>query len=258
MKFGHNFNQIAPFSINYSRLVDRIIKKLQLSEKSSQQIAKNISDLEFKNPYVTISRDPGSGGRPIGKMVADLLGFDFYNSALINKIVKSSKLKSRVLKNIDEKGRTYLQDFVYSLLNPDYVSDIKYKKELVKVVLSLGYAGKVVILGRGANFILPSGRGLKVRITAPKKIRIQRAIDYEMRSIEQAKAVINSLEKDRREFIRQYFDKNINDVYGYDLVINTSKYTLEQAAHVIVEAFYQRFPKFRKINFFSSLKGLRK
>jgi cytidylate kinase len=101
----------------------------------------------------------------------------------------------------------------------------------------------VVILGRGANFITPFAKGLHINITAPYAVRVQRARDYEGHNETEAKAVIAKLEKERKEFIKQYFKKDISKCNSYDLTINTTYFTIDQAADIVVEAFYRKFSR---------------
>lgn len=232
-------------AIKYHRLINQVMKTITLQQRATADNAPALVPKSFQRPFVTIERDPGSGGRPIAKLLAQRLDFEFYDDRLLEEIAKSTKIKRQVLEQIDEKGRSLIQDVTQSLLNPDYVSDVKYMRELIKVILTLGYKGHVVILGRGANFILPEGNGLRVRITAPYRVRLQRAIYYETKTAEQAKETVLNIERDRREFIHQYFNKDIADSQYYDLVINTTFLSLEDAAEVIQAAYYRKFPQFK-------------
>jgi cytidylate kinase len=123
---------------------------------------------------------------------------------------------------------------------------MKYMKELIKIILTLGYRGEVIILDHGANFILPEGHGLRVRITAPHTIRLQRAREYETKTELQARETLRAVEKDRREFVQQYFEKSIDDTNNYDLVVNTTFYSMEDTADIIERALYRKFPNYRK------------
>ena len=239
-------------AIDYHRLIDQVMKTITLQQRATPDAEAELfpGKKNFQQPFITIERDPGSGGRPIAKLVAQRMEFEYYDDRLLEEIAKSTKIKKRVLEQIDEKGRSMIQDVTQSLLNPDYVSDVKYMRELIKVILTLGYKGHSVILGRGANFVLPEGKGLRVRITAPYRVRLQRAIYYETKTLEQAEMTVLGIEKDRREFIRQYFNKDITDPKYYDLVLNTTFLSLEDAAEIIETAFYRKFPPFRK-KFFS-------
>lgn len=230
-------------AVKYHRLIEQVMRTLNLQQKTASSFKNLTFRRGFDQPFVTVERDPGSGGRPIAKLLAQQLGFEFYNDRLLTEIAKSAKITKDVVEQVDEKGRNMIQDLTQSLLNPEYVSDVVYMRALIRVILTLAYKGNVVILGRGANFILPEGKGLRVRVTAPYDVRLQRAIYYETKTFDQAKETINKIEKDRRDFINQYFQKDITDPNYYDLILNTTFYNLADAAKIIERAFYRKFPQ---------------
>lgn len=197
---------------------------------------------KFSSPFITIAREPGSGGHPIGRLVAKKLGFQFLDDELLDEVAKSTKKNKTIINSIDEKGRSAIDDLVQGLVNPEYVSDLTYVSELIKVILSYAYQGNVVILGRGANFVTPFAKGLHVRITAPYDTRIQRAVDYEGHTQKKAKKVVGKIEKDRNDFVKQYLQKDIRDADYYDLTLNTAYLTPEQSADLIVSLYYSKFP----------------
>lgn len=228
----------------YQELIAKTMTELGLRKVKGADISDEPGALlKSLQPIITVSRDPGSGGKPIAEALSKKLGFKFYDKELVNEIAKSSKLRKSLLSEIDEKGRTLMTDFVHQMLNPDYVSDIEYMRHLCKVVLSISYKGKAVILGRGANFITPLASGFHVRVTAPKNVRIKRVVKYEGRSSAEARKEVSKTEKDRKEFIKQYFDEKIGDLDYYDMILNTTFYTLDQACKVIEMGFKQKFTK---------------
>lgn len=221
---------------------DLVNKALQFFQLKQRLIIKDIPDeSEFLNPFVTVARDPGSGGAPIAKAVAEKLGYEFVDEQIVEDIARSTKRRRAIIREIDEKGRSQIDDIVHSLLNAEYVDDETYVKELIKLILSYAHKGHCVILGRGANFITPFGRGLHVSVTAPYDIRIQRAMDYEGHTQKKAKQVIAKIEKERHEFVQQYFKRSIKNRNVFDLTLNTAHFTVPQARDVIVEAFKQKF-----------------
>lgn len=231
--------------MSYANLMNRVMTALRLRDSSAKRNPQEplVAAERFSKPFITIARDPGSGGKLVGQEVAKRLGFTFYDNELIEEIAKSTKLRKSVLDQVDEKGRTALQDLVQGLINPNYVSDITYFTALCKVILSLAYRGNVVILGRGANFITPFAQGLHVRITAPTQVCIQRAMDFEGHSYTVAKEIVQKDETDRREFVKQYFDKDIRRADYYDLTINTTFYRPHETAEIVIRAFEQKFKK---------------
>ncbi len=224
----------------YYQLVNKFFQQFSIKEKLGELAPPTDTD-DFMRPFITIAREPGSGGAPIAASVAEKLGFELVDEQIIDEIAHSTKKRKEIIKAVDEKSRTAIEDIVHSLLNREYIEDTTYISELVKIILARAYKGRCVILGRGANFITPFARGLHVNITAPYKVRVQRAMDFEGHSNQRAKEVIAKVEKERKDFVAQYFKMDPNTKNAYDLTINTTYFQVDQARDVIVEALYQKF-----------------
>ena len=224
----------------YYPLVNKFLQQFMIKEKLSVE---NSAQDDFVRPFITIAREPGSGGAPIATAVAEKLGYTLIDEQIIDEIARSTKKRKEIIKAVDEKSRTAIEDIVHSLLNREYIQDTTYLSELVKVVLAHAYKGRCVILGRGGNFITPFARGLHVNITAPYKVRVQRAMDFEGHSESRAKEVIAKVEKEREDFVTQYFKMDPNKKNSYDLTLNTTYFQVDQARDVIIEAFYQKFAR---------------
>ena len=106
----------------------------------------------------------------------------------------------------------------------------------MNVIGTIGKHGRAIIVGRGANFILPPEQRFRVRITAPQKFRIQNvARDFNL-SAEEAKRRIIKTESNRKAFIRKYFNADIADPNNYDIVINTSTLSIDSVTDMIAAA----------------------
>jgi cytidylate kinase len=222
------------------QLVNRFVKFFQVQQSLAKDEDK---DTDFQKPFITIAREPGSGGVPIANAVAQKLGFTCVDEQLIEEIARSTKLRRELIRAVDEKSRTSVEDIVQSLLNPDYVDDVKYITELTKVILAYAIQGNVVIVGRGANFLTPFAKGLHVNITAPYDIRVRQAMEYEGFTKKKAESVIAKVEKERKEFVKQYFRRDPSKINSYDITLSTAHYTVEQARDLIITAFRLKFPK---------------
>jgi cytidylate kinase len=109
-------------------------------------------------------------------------------------------------------------------------------QHLMNAIGTIGKHGRAVIVGRGANFILPPEKRFSVRIVAPQAWRINRvAKEFEI-SAEDAKRRVMRTESDRRAFIRKYFNADIADPTNYDLTINTAVLSVDDAVKVISSA----------------------
>ncbi len=226
-------NRMSEILTPAASLINPSLKKLQVNKWTF-------------HPFITLSREPGSGGRPIAKKVAELTGFDYYNDKLIEKVARSTHLRAKILKTIDEKSRSGIQDFIHSMFNPDYVSDIKFVRQLANVIMSLSEKGDVVILGHGGNFVTSPDRGFHVRVCAPYPIRVERAIKFEKVSSKKAKDIIKKVDLDRKSFVSQYFSKDVSNANYYDLVINTTYLDIEESAVIILKAFETKFHGYLK------------
>lgn len=240
-------------SLHYYPLINKLLSAVHLRDHNSGGYGfKN--EESFQRPFVTIAREPGSGGAPIAKMVAEKLGFELVNEQIVSEIAKSTKLRREIVQTVDEKTRSRIEDIVHSILNPEYIDDVKYITELTKVILAYAHKGHVVIFGRGANFITPFAKGLHVNVVAPYDVRVQRAMRYEGFSQEKAESVIAQIEKERKQFVRQYFERDPNRINAYDLTLNTTTFEFSQAAELITEAFYHKFPRAQRYGHFFQLK----
>lgn len=225
-----------------SSYYDLINKTLNLSTLR-EYLRDKFSDSEptFTNPFITVAREPGSGGAPIAKAIAEKLGYEFIDDQIVEEIARSTKRRKAIIKEIDEKSRTRIEDIVHSLVNIEYLDEETYISELVRSILSYAHKGHCVILGRGANFITPFAKGLHVNITAPYEVRVQRAMDYEGLTEKQAKEVIAKVEKERSDFVKQYFRRNLTQRNIFDITLNTHYFTVPQARDIVLAAFEQKF-----------------
>ena len=229
-------------AVHYYPYINKILSQLRLKDTILSSFSAK-PDQAFIKPFITIAREPGSGGAPIAKAVAEKLGFVYVDEQIVEEIARSTKRRKAVIREIDEKQRGAIEDMVHSMLNKDYIDDIKYITEMVKVILTYAHKGNCVILGRGGNFVTPFAKGLHVMVTAPYQVRVQRAMDFEGHNKEAAERVIADVEKERNHFVKQYLRKDPNKKNAYDLMINTTYFQVDEARDIICEAFYRKFSR---------------
>jgi cytidylate kinase len=137
---------------------------------------------------------------------------------------------------LDEKGHSVLEDWISSLVYERYLWPDQYLQHLMKVIGTIAKHGRAVIVGRGANFILPPGRQFRVRVTAPQKLRIERvAREFNIPQDEAKRRVIRT-ESERKAFIRKYFNSDIADPVNYDLTLNSEILSIDHAVNLISAA----------------------
>ena len=116
-----------------------------------------------------------------------------------------------------------------------------YLRHLVRTVRSIGEAGGAVLLGRGAPYILPRERTLRVLVVAPKEARIESLA--KARDLSPAEAAVELAREDdeRRRFLGYHFRVDPDDPTAYDLCVNTSLLPREAACAAVVAAHRCRF-----------------
>ncbi|MGB5619701.1 MAG: cytidylate kinase-like family protein [Desulfobacterales bacterium] len=185
-------------------------------------------------PVVTVAMEPGSGGFLVAEALANRLGFDLYHRNILNAIAHSAGTNSNVLDMIEKERFSKLQDFVSSLLQEHYVYSGDYVQHLTKIVNSLGIIGRAVIVGRGANFILPPEKRFAIRVIAPEEVRVKNVAFHFGISLAEAKKRIKNREAKRKTFIKNTFHKDIADVESYDLILNTARLDLQAAVETAI------------------------
>lgn len=184
-------------------------------------------------PIITVSREPGSGGRIIAKRIAELLGFDFFHGEVIQEMAESARISARLMESLDEKGISFVADWVSTLVNEKHLWPDQYLQHLMKVITTIGKHGSAVIVGRGANFILPSEKTFRIRVLAALDIRVKNVAREYGIPIEEARRRVVQTESERRAFVRKYFHENIASPVNYDLVINTGTLSVDAAVDAV-------------------------
>jgi cytidylate kinase len=185
---------------------------------------------------IAISREAGALGSTIGKEVATRLGWQLYDQELLNRIGAEMGLRASLLQSVDEHGINWVRDLVEGFRLGPTVSADSYVRHLVEVVGALARHGECVIVGRGAPHILPAESTLRVRLLAPRAFRIGVAQRMRGVSAEEAARWVDETDRERMKFVKQYFHKDGDDPALYDLLLNVSRFTVNQCASLIIEA----------------------
>ena len=185
---------------------------------------------------ITISREPGSGGRIVAQKLAEKLGFSVFHQEVLLEIAKRADVSEKLLATLDERGLNVLEDCISALVYDRHLWPDEYLKHLMKVIGAIGENGRAIIVGRGANFVVPPQYRLRLRIVAPQDIRIKNVARTYNVTAEDARRHIIRTESDRRAFIRKYFNADIANPTNYDLVINTGSLEIDKAVGAVIAA----------------------
>ena len=204
------------------QIVDEQVKKWGFGQLESQP----------KSPapsLVTVSREPGSGGKLIARGIAECMNFDLFHQEVIHEMAQSAQVSTRVMESLDEKGLSMLEDWISAVVHRRHLWPDEYLQHLLKVVGTIGKHGNAVLVGRGANFILPREKTIRIRVFAPQAFRAEKvAKDFDI-PLKDAEHRIIKTESERQAFIRKYFHADIADPQNYDVVINTGTFSIEES-----------------------------
>jgi cytidylate kinase len=141
-----------------------------------------------------------------------------------------------VVDTLEKERLTGVEEFIASLVKIKYLYPGSDLRHLMRVVGAIAKHGRAVIVGRGANFLIPEDQRLSVRVIAPLDRRVENVAREFGLKLETARKRVVQREAKRRAFIRESFHTNVDDPMHYDMVINTAKISLDSAVGAIVGA----------------------
>lgn len=191
-------------------------------------------------PYLLISREKGSGGRTVAAMVGERLKWHVFDREIVDEIARRAKIRQQLIESLDERARGGLEEFIRDFLGHEAIASGDYLYHLKQVLLTLGHQGDVVIVGRGAEHVLPSQFGLRVWMVAPLDLRIERLCKVQGITAQAARAQIEQVDKEREKFVRTHFQHGARNPLDYDLVINTASLTAESTAEIVLAALQKK------------------
>ncbi|MEE4261571.1 MAG: cytidylate kinase-like family protein [Desulfobacteraceae bacterium] len=218
--------------------IDEFVKN-QVKKWEKQFTGKKASS-EAQIPVITVAMEPGSGGSIIAEKIADQLGFDYFHRDIVQQISKTAKIRSTVVNSLEKERLSGVKDFISSLMEDQYIHPDTYLKHLLVVISTIGKHGRAVIVGRGANFILPAEDIFAVRVICPLEKRIREVALTHRVTAEEAKRRVIRRESRRKAFVRHSFNADISDPIHYDLTINTGKMSIESAVEAVIGAVMAR------------------
>ena len=217
-----------------STLIIVEIKNLGKGKTQSQALIDDTStDNKLdKHVVITIAREYGSGGRYIGRLIADKLGIKLYDKDLITKLAEETGLSEEYIEN-NEQRRNLMANlnngYYFGLDNAD---DLFLKES--EMIRKLADNESCVIIGRCADFILKDRDDtVKVFVYSNMEDKIKRAVEFYGLTEAKAKKEINRINKLRANHYEHYTEKKWDNHDNYDICINSDCLGVEQSADLI-------------------------
>ncbi len=187
-----------------------------------------------KHIVITISREYGSGGRYIGRLVANKLGIKFYDKEFIGKLSEQTGLSEEYIESNEQKRDTL------DSLNSGYYSSLSNADELfikeAELVKEIANKESCVIIGRCADFTLSTRKDvLKVFIYSNMENKIKRVTEIYGINKTNAEKEIKKINKLRANHYKHYTERDWNNSENYDICINSDYLGVEKAADLICE-----------------------
>ena len=197
-------------------------------------------------PVITISRQFGSGGHEIGEKLARQLNVPFYDKALIAMAAKQSGLSEEVFAHADEKATSSL---LYSMVMGSYsfgarvpgINEMPINDKLFiiqsDIIKKAAGEGPCVVIGRCADYILREHDNcLNVFVHADKETRIKRSVAKKDCEERKAADFVTKKDKQRANYYNFYSNKRWDDLQNYDITIDPSRFTIDQAVELLIDA----------------------
>ena len=218
-------------------LVDRQVRLWRIEKKSAKRLKKKHKTW----PVISVSRQFGSQGAKMGQVAAEKLAFSYWDQELVHTIAGETGTHASLLESLDEHARSALEDTLADMWFGSAGTEVEYVRQVGKVAHTLNHHGAAVVIGRGIQFILPPERMLRVRVVADAQFRIESFGERNSLSYDDAERKVESVERDRHDFYRRYYNKDVTDPSHYDLLLNAGTLSVEKGAELIVAAYTTRF-----------------
>jgi cytidylate kinase len=208
--------------------------------------------MKKSEPFViTINRELGSGGRTVGRLLAEKLGVPFYDKALIKALQEKYNLTAEEIERLKGRKQSWWNDVerilkIESGVSMDYYMPKKgdgptlltteemFKTETL-ILQDLAVKGSCVVAGRsGFHVFRYHPNHLSILIQASMEFRMNRVARKQNISEEEARKIIEQVDKMRENYVNKYTGTSRYDTRNYQLVISADDKTEEEIADLIV------------------------
>ncbi len=223
-----------------SKLIPSIDNRLSaLLEVSRRQAAVRDQNPPQK-PTITISREFGCEAYPMGELLRQQMenrtkeSWALMDKALLDEVTKNHALSEQVLQNLGEKNR-FLDDF-FSTFSNRWKSDKDYYRLLSRQIIALAEQGNVSLGGRGAPIVTANMKNcFNFRLFASEAFKIASIVKRLGLDEGEARTLVERRQKERDKFVRDFLDRDPNDLSVYHLVFNNDRNSAAGMARIIAD-----------------------
>lgn len=195
------------------------------------------------NFVITIARGYGSGGKTIGKALAEKLGVNCYDREILHLASDDSGINEELFHNADEKvsGNLFgLKKGIYTgkLISPednDFVSDQNLFNYQAKIIKEKASSESCIIIGRAADYILRTYPNvISVNIQSPLEVCVSEIVERSSLSAKEAEKKILKIDKYRSDFYKYYTGRDWRDTNNFDICLNSSRIGWDKCVDAII------------------------
>lgn len=207
------------------QMLERQARLQELRDRAAEQggaEARRALAHRDEGPWISISKQAGTGGLEIAQSLAAELGWQAFDREILTAIAEHTERREVVLSRFDERAIGAFDDYVGQLLVPGDPGRFAYWRELVRTIWALARRGNVVLVGRGAHWILKREFGLSVRLVAPAEFRSAEVARAGGLTLPAARRQMEREDLQQAHFVRKVFGRAVDDPEGYDLMLNVA------------------------------------
>lgn len=221
------------------KLVDRQLRLVEL-KRTLETLGERPPPVEVEKvkygPCVLFSRECGSGGAEIAHLVGERLQWEVFDSEIVAQIAERAHVRTQLVESVDEHVRSQWRRWLHPIREKAEIRPQTYLYYLHEVILALGHHGDVIMIGRGAQFLMPPACALRVRVVAPLPWRVSRTAQARQLSMAAATEFVQQCDSSRVAFIHKVFQKDTTSPLNYDLVLNTGELSVGAAVDTTLAA----------------------
>lgn len=189
---------------------------------------------------VALTREAGGRGTDIARAVGERLGWQVFAQEALDHLVRDAAARDDLLADLPPGTIEWADVRLGVLLSSRKMIPSTLASDTARLLFALAARGEVVIIGRGAGFVLPPESTLHVRIIAPRGERIRYLGDWMRLSPAEAEVEVNARDEARDKFLQQLHDGDPHDPLLYDITLNSSRLGVEACTNIIVNAVNER------------------
>jgi cytidylate kinase len=228
---------LADRSPSLQRVLERQLRNWEIDEHVRHE---HPTRRQFTNDYITISRPTGGRGEEVAVELGRRLGWKVFDRELLDLMSEHHEYRRRLYSTVDERQQSWI-DGLLILCSPE-TGGLRndYRHALGRALLTIAHHESAIFVGRGAHLLLPPDVGVRVRVVARFDDRVEWLAKERSIKPDEARRALRRLDYQRIAYLKKNFGLSEDSFEDYDLTVNTSRLTIDQACETILTALRQK------------------